>query len=111
MPALAGAGDLRGHYRGEHDDAKPGNDKQCVHDAFVSSLIDVLHAAAHEVHQKIIAKRLRRGEVGLAAAHGADLLDELHEREVVGEHEGVDHHAGTLAAVDLFERFGDHDGV
>ncbi len=56
------------------------------------------HAAGHEVHEEIVAEGLRGGEVGFAAAHGADLLDELHEREVAGEHEGVDHDVGAFAA-------------
>ena len=70
-------------------------------------LVDGLHAAGHEVHEQVVAKGLRRGEVGFAAAHGADLLDELHELEVGGEHEGVDHDIGALAAGNLFEGLGD----
>ena len=38
-------------------------------------------------------------------------MHELHELEVVGEHEGVDHDAGALAAAYFFERLGDDDGV
>ncbi len=38
-------------------------------------------------------------------------LDELHEGEVAGEHEGVDHDVGALAAADLFEGLGDDEGV
>jgi len=51
------------------------------------------------------------GEVGFAAAHGADLLDELDEGEVLREHEGVDHDVGAFAAGDLFEGFGDDEGI
>ena len=76
-----------------------------------SILMHCFHAAGHEVHEEIVAEGLRGGEVGFAAAHGADLLDELHEREVAGEHEGVDHDVGALAAGDLFEGFGDDEGV
>jgi hypothetical protein len=37
----------------------------------------------HEVHQQVVAQGLRGGEVGFAAAHGADLLHELHQAEVL----------------------------
>ena len=38
-------------------------------------------------------------------------MHELHEGEVAGEHEGVDHDVGTLASGDLFEGLGDNEGV
>ena len=71
-------------------------------------LVDGLHAAGHEVHEEIAAEGFGGGEVGLAAAHLADLLDELDELEVACEHEGVDHDVGALAAADFFQRFADH---
>ena len=37
----------------------------------------MLHAAGHEVHEQVVTQRLWCGEVGFAAAHGTDLLDEL----------------------------------
>ena len=70
-----------------------------------------LHAAGHEVHEEIVAEGLWGGEVGFAATHGADGLDELHEGEVVGEHEGVDHDVGALAAADFLEGFFDDERV
>ena len=69
------------------------------------------HAAGHEVHEQVVAEGLRGGEVGFAAAHGADLLNELHERKIAGQHEGVDHDVGALAAGDLFECLGDDERV
>ena len=60
-------------------------------DALVLFLVNRLHAAAHEVHEEVVAEGFRGGEVGFAAAHGAHLLDELDEGEVAREHEGVDH--------------------
>ena len=74
-------------------------------------LVDRFHAAGHEIHEEIVAEGLWGGEVGFAAAHGADRLDELHEGEVVGEHEGVDHDVGSLAAADFLEGFFDDEGV
>ena len=74
-------------------------------------LMNCFHAAGHEVHQEIVAEGLRGGEVGLAAAHGGDFLHELHEGEVAGEHKGVDHDIGALAAADFFESFGDDERV
>ncbi len=69
------------------------------------------HSAGHEVHEEVVAEIGGAGEVGFAAAHGAHLLDELHEGEVLGEHEGVDHDVGSFAAGDFFEGFGDDEGV
>ena len=74
-------------------------------------LMNRFHAAGHEVHEEIVAEILRGGEVGFAAAHGADLLDELHEGEVVGEHEGVNHDVAALAARDLFKGLGDDERI
>src|SRR3984957_11590453 len=77
----------------------------------VRELVDVLAAARHEVHEQIVAKGLRRGEVGLAAGDGGDLLHELDERKIAGQHERVNHDAGALAAGDFVESLLDHDGV
>ena len=74
-------------------------------------LVDLFGAAGHEVHEEIVAECLWGGEVGFAAAHGGHFLNKLDELEFVGEHEGVDHDAGALAAADFFEGFGDDDGV
>ena len=74
-------------------------------------LVNRFHAAGHEVHEQIVAERLWGGEVGFAAAHGAYCLDELHEGEVVGEHEGVDHDVRALAAGYFFEGLGDDQRV
>ena len=73
--------------------------------------MDSFHSAGHEVHQEIVTEILWSGEVGFATAHCADLLDELHEREVAGEHEGVDHDVGAFAAGDFFEGLGDDEWV
>ena len=73
--------------------------------------MDSFHSAGHEVHQEIVTEILWSGEVGFATAHRADLLDELHEREVAGEHEGVDHDVGAFAAGDFFEGLGDDEWV
>ena len=54
---------------------------------------------------------MRGGEVGFAAAHCAYGLHELHEGEVAGEHEGVDHDVGALAAGYFFEGLGDDERV
>ena len=69
------------------------------------------HAAGHEVHEQVVTEILWGGEVGFAAAHGANLLDELHEGEVAGQHEGIDHDVGALAAGYLFEGLGDDERV
>jgi hypothetical protein len=74
-------------------------------------LVDRFHASGHEVHEEIVAQGLRGGEVGFAAAHGGDFLHELHEGEVAGEHEGVDHDVGAFAASDFFEGLGDDERV
>ncbi len=51
------------------------------------------------------------GEVGFAAAHLRDFLDEIDEGIVGGQHESVDHDVGALAFVDFFEGFADHEGI
>src|ERR1700722_13168974 len=76
-----------------------------------SMLVHSFHAAGHEVHEEIVAEVLRSSEVGFASTHGGDFLYELHEGEVAGEHEGVDHDVGALAAADLFEGLGDDQGI
>src|SRR5260370_7930501 len=67
------------------------------------SLVDLFGFAGHIVHEEILAKGVGCGEVGFAAAHGGDLLDEVDEGIVAGKHEGVDHDAGAFAFVDLFK--------
>jgi hypothetical protein len=74
-------------------------------------LIDVLGAAGHEVHEEVVAEGLWGSKVSLTATHGGHFLYELDELEIIGEHEGVDHDAGALAAGDLFEGFGDDEGI
>ena len=49
---------------------------------FGMGLVDGSGFALHIIHQEVFAQRVRGGEVGLAAAHFGDLLDELHEAEV-----------------------------
>src|SRR5713101_6142513 len=71
--------------------ALPGREKR---------LVDLLGLAGHVVHEEILAEGIGRGEVGFAAAHFGDFLNEVHEGIVAGEHEGVDHDAGALALVD-----------
>ena len=60
---------------------------------------------------KVVTEIFWGCEVSFTSAHGADLLDELHEGEVAGQHEGVDHDVGALAAGDFFEGFGDDERV
>jgi hypothetical protein len=54
-------------------------------------------------HQQILAERVGSDEVGLATPHFGDLLHELHEAVIRGQHERVDQHAGALALGNLFE--------
>jgi hypothetical protein len=39
--------------------------------------MDLLGFALHVIHQQVLPQRVRRGEVGLAAAHFRDFLDEM----------------------------------
>src|SRR5260370_35853199 len=72
--------------------------------------VDLLGFAGHVVHEEILAEGVGGGEIGFAAAHRCDFLDEVHEGIVAGEHEGVDHHAGALGLLDFFHRLA-HDKV
>src|SRR6266850_1439643 len=73
--------------------------------------VDLFGFAGHVVHEEILAEGVGRGEVGFAAAHLGDLLDELDKGIVAGEHEGVDHDAGALALVDFLESLADNEGI
>ena len=73
--------------------------------------MDLFGFAGHVVHEEILAEGVGSGEVGFAAAHFGDLLDEVDEGIVAGQHKGVDHDAGTLALVDFFEGLADDEGV
>ena len=47
----------------------------------------------HVVHQQVLAKGVGRGEVGFAAAHFGDFLDEAHKVRIPRQHEGIDENA------------------
>jgi len=74
-------------------------------------LVDLFGFTGHVVHQEILAEGVGSGEVGFAAAHFGDFLDEVDKRIVAGEHEGVDHDAGALALVYFFEGLADDEGI
>ena len=67
--------------------------------------------ALHVVHQEVLTEIVRGGEVGFAFAHLSNLLNELNEAVVGGEHEGVDHDASAPAFVNFLERFTDDEGI
>src|SRR5216684_7123496 len=69
--------------------------------------VNLLGFAGHVIHKEILAEGVGSGEVGLAAAHGGDFLNEVDEGVVAGEHEGVDHDAGAFALVDFLESLAD----
>src|SRR6185312_8457407 len=73
--------------------------------------VDHAASALHVVHEEIFAESLRAGEVGFASAHLRDLMDKLDEAGVGGEHEGVDHDVGALAAGYFLQRFADDERV
>ena len=64
-----------------------------------------LHLAGEKIHQQILAEIFRRREVGLPLAHGRDALHKLHQSGIRGQHESVDHDAGSFAASDFFQSF------
>src|SRR5579862_8427645 len=70
-----------------------------------------LHSTRHEVHEQVVAESLRRSEVGFAAAHCTYFLNELHEGEVAGQHESVDHDVRALTACYFVQRLGDDEWV
>jgi hypothetical protein len=45
-------------------------------------LVDGAGLALHVVHQQVLAEGVRGGEVGIAATHLGDLLDELYQAVV-----------------------------
>ena len=56
------------------------------------------------IHQKVLPERVRRREVGLAAAKLRDFLHEVNEAVIAGKHKGVDQNAGAFALGHFFER-------
>ena len=58
-----------------------------------------------------MAEGVGRGEVGFAAAHFRDLLHELHQTIVGGEHEGVDQNSRALALGDFLQRLTHHQRI
>ncbi len=62
----------------------------------------------HVVHQQVLAKRVRRGEVGFATAHFSDLLDEVDQVGIARQHEGVDQDSGLAAVGNLLQRLSNH---
>src|SRR5258708_22550747 len=73
--------------------------------------VDVAGFALHEIHQQILAEVLWGGEVGFAAAHLRDFLDEVDQGIVGSQHEGVDHDVGAFAFVDFLQSFTDHKWI
>ena len=65
----------------------------------------------HVIHEEILAEVVRSREVSLTFAHLRNFLDEIDERVVAGEHECIDHNAGALAFVYLFERFANDERI
>src|SRR6266436_6228281 len=77
----------------------------------MEKLVDLSGFAGHVIHEEILAEGVGSGEVGFAAAHFGDFLDEMDEAVVAGEHEGVDQDAGALALVHFFESLADYERV
>ena len=56
------------------------------------------------IHQDVLAEINRRCEVRLPSADLSDLLDEVDEVIIAGEHEGIDEDARFAAGRHFFER-------
>ncbi len=65
----------------------------------------------HVIHQQILAEVVRSSEVSLAATEFGDLLNEVDEAVIAGEHKGIDEDALLLAAVDLFQGLADDERI
>jgi hypothetical protein len=66
--------------------------------------VDRPRLAVHVVHQEVLAQRIGRSEVSLAAAQFRHLLDEVDQPVIAGQDEGVAQDALALAAAHPFER-------
>src|ERR1700733_13327582 len=73
--------------------------------------VDVSRLLSDIIHQKILAERVRRGEVGLAAAELRDFLHEVDQAVITGEHKGVNQDSSTLAFSHFFERLRHHKRI
>src|SRR5579863_6416650 len=74
-------------------------------------LMNVAGFAADIIHEQVLAKGVWRGEVGFAAAELGDLLHEVDEAVVAGEHESIDEDSGALALRHFLERLRDDKGI
>src|SRR5215472_9961275 len=74
-------------------------------------LMNVTGFSLQEIHKQVLPEVVRGGEVGFAAAHLRDFLNEIDERIVGGQHEGIDHDVGALAFVYFFQSFADHERI
>src|ERR1035438_9083316 len=53
-------------------------------------LVDLPRFALHVIHEQVLPQGIGRGEVGFAATHLRDFLNEVHQAVVAGQHERVD---------------------
>ena len=74
-------------------------------------LMNALGLAMEIIKQQVLPQGVRGGEVGLAATNLADLMDEVHQAVVIGEHKSVDQDAGAAAAGNFLECLADHQRV
>src|SRR5215471_2170719 len=80
-------------------------------DALSVPLMNVTGFSLQEIHKQVLPEVVGGGEVGFAAAHLRDFLNEIDERIVGGQHEGIDHDVGALAFVYFFQSFADHERI
>src|SRR5262250_2137381 len=58
----------------------------------------------HVIHEQVLTKRVRRGEIGFASTHLRDLLHKVNQAIVTRKHKCIDENASAFALVDFFQR-------
>src|ERR1700730_10293460 len=74
-------------------------------------LMDVARLFPDVIHQQVLAQRVRRGEIGFAAAELGNFLHEVDQAVVAGEHKSIDQDSGTFAFGDFFQGLRDHQRI
>src|SRR5580704_8893880 len=74
-------------------------------------LVNIASFLSDVIHQQVLPKRVRRGEIGLAAAKFGNFLHEVDEAVITGKHKSIDQDSGALALGDFFERLGDNQWI
>ncbi len=70
-----------------------------------------LGLARHVIHEQVLSKRIRCGEVRLSSAHFRDLLHKLHQPVITRQHKSVNQNSCTFALGDFLQGVTHHQRI